>query len=74
MGRSQGIELDRECFQGVERIFNFKHITRPIHSELLVLYIQLLKEFSNDIMFAMIALRESNPSNFKALKVELQNE
>ena len=47
---------------------------RLIDPELLAPYIKLLKEFSNNIIFTIIVLRESNKSYFKVLKAELQNQ
>ena len=74
MDGGQGVGPDGDCFEGVERMFNLRHGTRPDDPDLMEPYNQALKEFSDNIMFAMIALRGSNPSHFKALKAELQNQ
>ena len=67
----QGVGIDREVFQEVERIFQRQYGAVPIDPGLLDQYNTELSNYNNKIMLAIIALRGALPSAYKLLKADL---
>ena len=67
----QGVGMDREAFEEIEKTFQIQHGCTPSGPSLLERRDAELADYSNMIVLAHISLRGALPSKHRLLKVEL---